>query len=41
MAAVPNMVDIWIETMDGQGLGAEARVYAKQVMDYYNANKSD
>jgi TRAP-type transport system periplasmic protein len=41
VAAVPNMVDIWIETMDGQGLGAEARVYAKQVMDYYNANKSD
>ena len=40
-AAVPNMVDLWIETMSGQGLGDEARAYAKQVMDYYNAHKSE
>ena len=39
-AAVPNMVDLWLETMEGQGLGAEARQYAKEVMDYYNAHKS-
>jgi TRAP-type C4-dicarboxylate transport system substrate-binding protein len=40
-AAVPNMVDIWIETMEGQGLGDQARAYAKEIMDYYNAHKSE
>jgi len=40
-ATVPNMVDLWIETMDGQGLGDEARAYAKQIMDYYDAHKSE
>lgn len=37
-AAVPNMVDLWIEAMAEQGLEAEARQYAKEVMAYYDAN---
>lgn len=37
-AAVPNMVDIWIETMAGQGLGDQAKAYAKEIMDYYHAH---
>lgn len=36
VAAVPNMVDLWIKTMAEQGKEAEAREYAKQVMDIYN-----
>ena len=40
-AAVPNMVDLWIEAMKDQGLEAEAREYAKQVMDYYNAHAKE
>lgn len=38
IAAVPDMVNLWIETMAGQGLGDEARQYAKEIMDYYNAH---
>ena len=37
-AAVPDMVDLWIEAMAEQGLEAEARQYAKEIMAYYDAN---
>jgi TRAP-type C4-dicarboxylate transport system substrate-binding protein len=37
-AAVPNMVDLWIEAMAKQGMEAEARQYAKEIMDYYKAH---
>ncbi len=40
IAAVPDMVELWVETMAGQGLGDEAKQYAKEIMDYYNAHKS-
>ena len=37
-ATVPNMVDLWVETMTGQGRGDEAKQYAKDIMTYYKAH---
>jgi TRAP-type C4-dicarboxylate transport system substrate-binding protein len=37
-AAVPNMVDLWVETLAGQGLGDEAKAYAQEIMTYYKAH---
>lgn len=41
IAAVPDMVNLWVETMDDQGLGAEAKAYANEIMTYYNTHKSE
>lgn len=40
-AAVPDMVELWVEAMTGQGKGVEARKYADEVMAIYNKNKSE